>query len=178
MGLTQITAPAVEPVTLEDAKAFCRVTHDSEDSIFLGFIKAARQHIEEMLNRSIAERTYLLTLDAFSDRIELPNGPVTSVTSVEYIDRDGATQTVAATEYSLDLADARPAVVINSGSAWPSTLDGINVVSITYEAGELPDKGDDLWAAILFQVQHFFMREEGETAPVIERLVAPYRRAL
>lgn len=178
MGLTQINAPTEEPVTLEDAKAFCRVIHDGENSLFLGFIKAARQHIEEMLNRSIAERTYRLTLDAFSDRIELPHGPVKSVRSVEYIDHAGDTQTVAPTDYSLDLEDPRPAVVINSGASWPSTLDAINAVSITYEAGELPDKGDDLWAAILFQVDHFYMRAEGEAAPVIERLVAPYRRVL
>ena len=107
MALTLVTPPATEPVSLEEAKAQLRVMHTSEDTLISRLISAATRHIERIVDLSLTTRTYRLTLDAFSDYIELPRGPVQSVTSVQYVDADGETQTVSTDFDSTDLVSSR-----------------------------------------------------------------------
>ena len=180
MGLVELTAPSTEPVSVADAKAFCRVESADEDGLFTAWIKTARQHIEQLLDRSVAEHTYKLSLDRFDDTIRLPRPPVTTVTALQYIDPDGIEQTVASSNYSVDLTGRTHWLVRNSDYTWPETLGAINSVSVTYDTGILPTSGDDLWTAILFQVLHYFDRGESdaETSPTVLRLINSYRKVL
>ena len=188
MGLTLVTPPTEEPVTLEEAKTHLRVHHTDEDSYIEGLIKAATRHTEKVLGKSLMTRTYRLTLDAFSDAIELPRGPVQSVTSVQYVDADGKTQAIASGNYTVDLTSARQWIVRNSGFSWPSTIDAVNAVSVTYVAGhdELPAELEDLRHALLLLVGHWFFQREavnvGSTVTEVplayDALIQPYRAVL
>lgn len=166
MSLTLVTPPTLWPVTLAEAKQQCRVSHDDENGLIEAYIKAATNHVERILDLSLMERTWRLTLDTFSDAIELPRGPVQSVTSVQYVDEDGATQTFSSDDYTTDLLGTRQWVVLNSDASWPTILDAVNAVSVTYVAGfdELPDTFADLKAAILLLVAHWF---ENRSAVVV-----------
>jgi uncharacterized phiE125 gp8 family phage protein len=159
VGLTLVTPPTVWPVTLDEARAHLRVRHTDENNYITALIKAATRYVEQTLSTSIAEQTWKLTLDSFSDYIELPRGPVASVDSVEYVDADGETQTADDADYTVDLAGNRQWIVRNSEASWPDTLSGINAVSVTYTAGMNPAP-DDLKHAILLLIGHWYAVRE------------------
>ncbi len=91
--LRLITPPAMEPVTLAEAKLHARIDHDLEDGLLATFIAAARQHGEQLTGRQFVEAAYELSLDGFpcgDDPIELPKPPLQAVESISFVDRDGA----------------------------------------------------------------------------------------
>ncbi len=186
MGLQLVTAPTADPVTIEEAKAQCRVLHPDEDMLLAGLIAAATRHVEKVLDLSLMARTWRLTLDAFSPTIELPRGPVTSVTAVNYVDRGGLTQQVPTEKYTTDLASPAQWIVLNSGGEWPATIGGVNAVSIDYVAGftSLPSTYDDLKHAILLLIGHWYANREAvnvgnitsEVPLAVASLIQPYQR--
>lgn len=187
MGLTLVTPPTADPVTLAEGKAQCRVRHTDEDALITRLISAATRHVERVLDLSLMERTYKLTLDSFADAIELPRGPVSAVSSVQYVDANGDTQTVSADDYTTDLISRRNWVVRNSDASWPSTLDAVNAVSVQYVAGfsELPAEYEDLRHAILLIVGHWYATREAATVDgakevplAVDSLLQSYRTIL
>lgn len=182
MGLTLVTPPTVWPVTLAEAKTQVRVTHTAEDSYISTLIKAATRYVEQTLSMSIAEQTWQLTLDAFADAIELPRGPVQSVDEFEYLDSDGLPVAVSDDLYTADFVSRSPWLVLNSGESWPTTLDAVNVVAITYTAG-METVPEDLRHAILVQIQLLY--ERGSDPKIaeyqqkaVESLLGTYRAVL
>jgi hypothetical protein len=75
-----------EPVTLAQAKAWLKVTHDEEDDIISALITAARQICEGYTDLSFVERTVTAVVKNELDNIRLPYGPIGNVTSID----DGA----------------------------------------------------------------------------------------
>ncbi len=67
--------------------------------------------------------------------IYLDHSPVVSVDSLQYIDQDGVTQTLASSAYKLDSVTAPARLVPAYGTTWPSTRNEINAVSVTYTCG-------------------------------------------
>lgn len=65
MGLTLVTQPAIEPVTLADAKIHLRETDTAQDSLITSLIKASRKAIEERCRRSLITQTWMVQLDQF-----------------------------------------------------------------------------------------------------------------
>lgn len=101
-------AATVEPVTLDEAKAHLRVTHDSDDTLIGGLITAAREAAEQITGRALAAATYrYASEETVTAATRLPLWPVASVTSVAYTDADGATQTMDSGNYTLDGDRAR-----------------------------------------------------------------------
>jgi len=179
MGLTLLAPPTSEAVSLDEAKAQLRVSATSEDAYIGTLISAASRWVERYTSRSLSERQWLLTLDAFADAIELPMGPVISIDAVEYANTSGSTVTLDAENYTLDSASEPQWLVRNTGFAWPALLDAVNTVSITYTAGpeELPAQYADLKMAILLLVGHFYQHRD-ESAPIpeaVEYLCGPFR---
>ena len=185
MGLELITPPIAEPVSLAEAKVHLRVDSDEEDALIEGYIRAATRYVEKGLDISLMERTWKMTLDAFTRAIELPRGPVQSVTSVEYIDPLGVT--VAFTDYTADLISPSQWIVLNKDATIPTTLDAVNVVSVTYVSGfdVLPNVYEDLKHAILLLVGHWYSVRESVSDKVmaevplsVDALIYPYRTIL
>jgi uncharacterized phiE125 gp8 family phage protein len=86
VNLTYISADGsaviTEPVTLQQAKDWLRVTHDDEDSIILSLIIAARQYCEGLVGLSFVQRTVTAYLKNELGNIRLPYGPVWNITNV------------------------------------------------------------------------------------------------
>lgn len=134
MSLTRTVQPSIEPVTLAEALAHLREDSGAADDYITSLIVAARTDCENRTERTLITSTWAVKLDEFPDTIELPRRNILSVTSVVYVDMDGATQTLAAnTDYLVDLDDARIAPAY--GKSWPASRDQFNAVTVTYTAG-------------------------------------------
>lgn len=139
------TAPIEEPVTLEEAKAQCRVDQEASDEdvlVFNGLIAAAREHCEAFTGRALLTQTWYLKLDAFpcdGTPIELPRAPLQSVTAITYVDTNGVTQTWSSSLYQVAVPSgprAQPARIQPAyAQYYPSTRDQMEAVTIEFVCG-------------------------------------------
>jgi uncharacterized phiE125 gp8 family phage protein len=132
-----VTPASVLPVTREQVKLFCaiRLEETQFDALLDLLLAGAVSHAEAFLGRALGEQTWRLTLDAFSDAIELAVTPVLPPVVVNYSDPDGLPQVVDSGDYTLDLSGNPGWVVINSDAEWPETIDAVNAVWIDFDAG-------------------------------------------
>lgn len=186
MGYRLITAPASDPVTLGEAKAHLRVDHSDEDARITSLIKAATSYLDGrtgVIGRCLVTQTWELTLDAFpAKEIELPLGPVASVTSVKYVDAAGLEQTLSAGSYYVDTASLSAWVVPED--TWPATMAAANAVTVRYVAGTAAASVPEaIRQAILLLVGHWYENRQpvadGSIASLpftVDALLAPFRR--
>lgn len=134
--LTVVTPPATEPITLAEMKLHSRIDNSDDDTLVEGLITAARMHLEQMSQTRFITQTLTLSCDDFPDNgILYLEGPVQSVTSIEYYDLDGNIQTWSDEFYQVDTT-ANPARIMPMyNSFWPEYLDDYNSVIVTYVAG-------------------------------------------
>jgi len=161
---TLVTPPAAEPLTAEDVRTYLRVDDDdtSQDTVISLLITEARRYAETYTGRSLMPQTWQAVADQFpgcwlppapfsayaygsragllehhSDEavIQLARGPVTSITSITYVDTNGATQTMDPATYILDTSDLVQRVAPAYGMSWPSTRRQLAAVKIQFAAG-------------------------------------------
>jgi uncharacterized phiE125 gp8 family phage protein len=89
-----ITDLAVEPVTLQEAKDYMRISSNAEDSLIEELITSARERIEKFTGLSLGEKTLKAYWFYFHIPQEIPYGPVTLIDSVVN-DEDVALEYVA-----------------------------------------------------------------------------------
>lgn len=139
-GVRVITPPGSEPVTLAEARLWCRIDADdtTQDAVLLLLIGAMRRHSEDITGRAFVRRTLQLRLRGFPcTEIELPHPPLISVSSIEYTDGAGSDLNLngSPSEYRVD-ADSVPGLVMPIyGGAWPATRGDLASVRITYDCG-------------------------------------------
>ena len=75
-SLKRLTEPAVEPVTLAEAKKHLRVEHDADDALITASIVAAREWCETYLDATLIHTQWQMTLDFFPVYIRLPKPPM------------------------------------------------------------------------------------------------------
>lgn len=146
-SLTTLTPPAVEPVTLAEAKAHLRVDITTDDAYITSLITAAREWCEAYCDETFVHAQYVMRLDSFPVEIELPrppmatSGTVTAV-SVTYTLENQTTATLATNQYRVD-RDSTPGVIrtLYNGS-WPSHLLDYNAVAVTWWGGRGPSGAD------------------------------------
>ena len=142
MGYKIITAATTEPISLAEARNHLRIeaygspeAHPDDDKIEL-LIKSAREWCEEYTGRAFASQTIEMALDDFPENeIELPITPVTSITSVKYINVSGVETTISNSTYALDDYSQPNWLILTAGSLWPITNGGANNVKIRMVVG-------------------------------------------
>jgi uncharacterized phiE125 gp8 family phage protein len=198
MSIKIISESTTEPILLAEAALNLNVDPDDSNSPpgyvqgsrILRLITAARQTCEEELEIALVTKTVELALDAFPlSEIELPLGPVRSITSVKYLDSDDNWQTISANDYVLDDYQRSGWLLPAVGTSWPSTKAVINSVKIRYVAGypsadspaqEVPEPIRQ--AMHLFIAHYFANREAVDTGRLqdlplgVRYLLGKYRR--
>lgn len=167
--LKLVTPPSVEPVTLAEVKAHCVIGHDEDDTLLSVMISAAREHGESLTGRSWTPKALEVVLDSFpSGAIELPASPVTSVTSIKYLDVDGVEQAMPDTGYAVDMDSIIGRVVADE---WPETADKINSVRVRYTAGwSFADFPPVLKQWIVIRVASLYAQRESFTAGSVSEM--------
>ena len=154
-GLTLITPPAAEPVTLAEARAHLRIDGTGDDALIAALIAAAREAVESHTRRALMAQSWRLTLDRFpgaplpwwdgvrqgadlpssAGAIELPRPPLQSVASVTVFDDADAPAVVPAADYFVDTAREPGRIVLRSAKSWPVVRRAAAGVEIDFTAG-------------------------------------------
>jgi len=140
-SLRRTSAPTVEPVTLSEAKAHCRVDTTADDALIQGYITTAREWVEDYIDRALVTQQLVMKLDAFPAEIELPRPPMiasgtaTAVTITYVTGEAGGTATLSASEYRVDRDSTPGAIRTLYAGSWPSHLIDQNSVTVSWWAG-------------------------------------------
>jgi uncharacterized phiE125 gp8 family phage protein len=144
MPLVLVTPPAVEPITLAEAKQYLRVDHSDDDAEISALISAAREYLQGRTNVALVEQVWDLVLDEFplnTGAVCVPLTPVQSVDSIKYDDEEGVEQTLSSDSFVLDAASKPPWIALAQDVVWPTTLQTVNGVRVRMTFGFPPDEG-------------------------------------
>lgn len=180
--------PAMEPVTLEEAKAHAVVQHAAHDGLIESYIAAARAHVEKK-GLALIDQTWVATFDAWDAKgLKLRPHPVQSIAEVRVWDGSAM-----APQASVDfvLRKGRPALLTLAWGATPPIPTERNVAGIEVEfvagfgatAANVPD---DIRLAMKQLVAHWYENREptaasqnlsvvGKIAHQVDELLSPYR---
>jgi uncharacterized phiE125 gp8 family phage protein len=87
MNATLITAPTLEPVTVQEARDHLRVTGTDEYAYIANLVVSARQEMEDWTRRAIMTQTWDYFLEAFplGNAITIPFGNLQNVPLTQYV---------------------------------------------------------------------------------------------
>lgn len=186
MALRVVTAPAVEPVSLSEAKAHLRLEETVDDTYVTALISAARVHAEKMLGRGLVLQTVELTLPgfrtAYESPVELPGGHLAEVPQlvVQYLDVDDATQTLgAASTYTVSQGELAPGLLyLADGASWPDVSTRADAVQIRYRVGwaDAASVPAPIKQALLLLISQMYEQRspEGVGSTTVDALLSPF----
>lgn len=160
------TPPAVEPISLVEAKNHLRVDISDDDALIQNKIRAARTNLERVYDYAFITQSLVTGRDYFPgmfgigygptpgwwlgstwmsqyDLQELRygfirlRGPVQSITSVTYLDTTGAQQTWASSNYVVDTDSVPGRLSLALGKTFPTTGPLLGAVKIEHVSGNL-----------------------------------------
>lgn len=201
--LTRIQDAAVEPLTLQMAKKFARVEISDDDDIITLFLKAARRKCEQIVDQSFITTTWQFIIDFLplasnpyfgfawpfnqygsggaynrvsknDGGITLPNPPLISLQTLEYIDFAGNTISVPVPpDGNLIVLPGTPGRVYPAyGAFFPMSQPRPAAVTFTYTAGYGPSPDDcppEVATAIGFLTAHFY-ENRSSSVPIPEQV--------
>jgi uncharacterized phiE125 gp8 family phage protein len=185
-SLSLITAPVLEPISVQEAKEHCRVDLTDEDALIDGYVQAARQHVETITGRALITQQWAMGLDWWPNAsgrygragewgwchwIDMPKPPLINTVplpvAITYVDTAGAPQTLATTQYRIDAPSGptagRGRIEPAYGVTWPSLHGVLNNATVTFWAG-YGVSGDTvprpIRQAMLLLVGHWYRNRE------------------
>jgi uncharacterized phiE125 gp8 family phage protein len=187
MALVMTSGPALEPVTVAEAKAHLRVDSAAEDVLIASLILTSRLHIEAALGLALITQGWTLLLDRWpaGATVVLPLRPVQAITSARVLAVDGTPTTLAASDYILEGLGVPPRLV-RTGLVWLQPGRAAAGIEIAFTAGfgsAATDVPAPIRQALLMLVAHWYEHREpieiGSAATAIpapvSELLLPYR---
>ncbi len=185
MTLIQRTPPAIEPVSIADAKAHLRLETNADDLVVAALIVAARQQIETSLQVCLIARTFALFLDAWPEPnvpVTVPVAPVVDLIAVRSFAPDDISTTLELANFEFD--PGPPARIARRGGIGTfGRLRRMNAIEFTFAAGFGPSQSDipqSIRQAVLHRVTQLYEHRGSSTEGVpplpVDPLIAPWRR--
>lgn len=186
MTLLLTSPPAVEPLSLAEAKAHLRVDGGDEDTLITSLVTAARVHVETTTRRALINQSWTLLLDDWppEGRVELPLAPLISIGDIEVLNEDSVPETLDPLTY--EVADGLPPRILRRrGHVWPrpGLLTGGIQIDITVGHGLLAtDVPEPLRQAVRLLLAQWFEHREpvvvgdntSNVSGMVTSLLAPY----
>lgn len=159
-----------EPISIEEARLHLNIDLEAHDSLIAAQITAARQWAETKTKRAFVTQTWRMRLDHFPRNgcIYFRPTPLQSVTSVSYIDINGAAQVWPTSNYIVSI-DNQPGILsLAYNMEWPDTQEQADAVTITYVVGYgtavmVPE---NIKAAIKLQIGDLYANREASIVGV------------
>jgi uncharacterized phiE125 gp8 family phage protein len=180
-------APTADVVTRTAAKAHLRVDDTDSDALIDGYLAAAVSYVEQFTGLRLASQTVKLRAWGLEDcTFRLPAAPIQSITSIKYLDANGAEQTLDPTTYVSDLHGIHPTISRAFDKVWPAHIVQLGSVTITavcgYADGTVPTA---ITQAIQLMVGDWFANREtsieGRFVAIemvaVDALLANFRRS-
>lgn len=179
-----ITPPAVEPVSLAEAKAHLRVVSADEDQLIAALIDSARRIAEARSGLLFIQQTWKAYLDDWPPGgvIDLPLAPVSSVADVAVLGEDDIAAIIDPAHYFADTASRPARLVLRGSRAWARPGRVANGIAITLNVGfgaAATAVPAPLRQAMLVLIAHWFEHRGNADPPplplTVDSLLAPYR---
>lgn len=180
-SLTRSTPPAVEPVTLSEAKSHCRVDSSVDDSYIASLIQVAREYVEDRLDMTLITTVWQARYDVFPIwELLLPRPPMQAQTvTVTYRTEAGNSVSItsAANDFQVDHLTTPGRIYPPYNGVWPAVRGDENSVTVQWAAG-YGASGSAVPAtikhAILLLVAHWYgTREPVTTGTTAQNLPIP-----
>jgi uncharacterized phiE125 gp8 family phage protein len=182
--VTLTTSPAAAIVTPADVRAHLRLDEAESDDTINGWIATATRQAENWCGRRLSAGAYVANFDGFpcgNYGLRIPHSPITAISSVAYLDGDGAEATWDAENYVVGTLDDAfsPHIYLAPGASWPTTYCRPDAVRIAFTAAAPPEAR----SAILLLIGALDAVRENtiiSTAPLVstraaEHLLTPYQ---
>jgi uncharacterized phiE125 gp8 family phage protein len=182
-----IGAPAIEPVSLAEAKSWLREDGADEDQLIQALIVSARLTVEAYTRRFLVTQSWRLALDAWpaslraDATLSIPFAPFQSVTAIRVFDANGVATPLSPGSYRAPPGDCGGRVLFVAAPPAPvRRVDGIEIDFAVGYGANAADAPQPLRHAILSLVAHW--REtrgdaaEGTLPKSFTQLAAHFRR--
>lgn len=182
-----ITPNADLPVPLEAVKQHLNMDELSHaDELIMAYTLSAVKNIETQYGMAMLTQTIKEYWSAFPSGIDAPMllriQPIQSITSVEYVDENGLSQTWSSDEWTYGGYNGTTFITPNPGYTWPSAWNVPNAICVTYIAGYGDAPADlpwDIGQAVKFMAADMFAKREDSPQTFTrasENLLRPYYR--
>ena len=178
-SVTRATGPAVEPLTVAEAKLHLRVDISDDDAYIGTLITAAREWVENYLDRTLITTQLILRAAEFpTEELELARPPmVASGTAtavvITYTLADTTTATLSTALYRVDRTSTPGNVAPIINGTWPSdVIEDANAVAVTYWAGYGPTSASvpaTIRHAMLMLIGHWYDRRSAVLTGTISK---------
>jgi uncharacterized phiE125 gp8 family phage protein len=188
MASILLTAAAVEPVTLDEAKAFLRVEHNDDDEVIAALTAASRIHVEAQTRRALITQGWRISADAWPQdgRLLVRPAPLQTLDAARVYDFEGVAHEIDTQAFVPDLATSTLVFAPNLTS-WAPPAPGRLAAGIELDVicgyGDAPtDVPEALRQAIRLLVAHWY-ENRGLAAigtvtvlpSTVAALIVPYR---
>ena len=174
------TPPAVEPVTLSEAKAQAKVDISDDDALIQSYITMSREYVESILDVALIHQTLEARYDTFPLwEIILPRPPMAlAAVTVEYRDEGGTMRTLqsSSNHFQVDTYATPGRIYPLYNGVWPAVRGDENSVIVRWQAGygasgaNVPNVPKQL---ILLQVAHLYEHRQPVVAGYSQVLPVP-----
>ncbi|WP_319410609.1 head-tail connector protein [uncultured Cohaesibacter sp.] len=108
-----LTAPAIEPVSLSEIKAYLKIDQDAEDDLLRAFISAARVHLEHITGCHLITQSWRILLEGpLGETFRLPLQPVSELLALHILEVDGTSTEIDIAGLSI-FQTGNPAIIAN-----------------------------------------------------------------
>ena len=152
MPLQILQEPAVEPLTLAEAKLHLRVDIPDDDALISALITSVRQYAETITRRAFIQQVWSYVIDSFPGptligvpwgktftlprhAIEIEKSRVQQVTAINYLDMSSTPQVMPPSSYTVDYSSEPCRITPVFGQIWPIPLPQIGAVNVRFVAG-------------------------------------------